>query len=156
MDWSSSLHQNLIQSLGMQDCKPVGTPVSTGSTLNNKATDDHDCVDQKKYPSAIGSLMFLSVCTRPDIAYSVNSLAQFTSKPTKEHCTALKRLLCYFRGTLKHGILYMRDGSSSYVGYTDADWAGDVDDRRSTSGYVFLLSGCAISWKSQKQRCVAL
>ena len=147
--------KNLVESLGMQDCKPVVTPVSIGSTLN-KATDDDECVDQKKYQSAIGSLMYLSVCTRPDIAYSVDSLARFTSKPTKEHWTALKRLLRYLKGTLQHGILYTKDGSSSCVGYTDADWAGDVDDRKSTSGYVFLLSGGAISWKSQKQRCVAL
>ena len=86
--------KNLIESFGMQDCKPVGTPVNIGSTLN-KATDDDECVDQKKYQSAIGSLMYLSVCTRPDIAFSVNSLAQFTSQPTKDHWTALKRLLRY-------------------------------------------------------------
>ena len=86
----------------------------------------------------------------------MNSLARFTSKPTKEHWTALKRLLRYLKGTMRHGILYTKDGSSSCVGYTDADWAGDVDDRKSTSGYVFLLSGGAISWKSQKQKCVAL
>lgn len=58
--------------------------------------------------------------------------------------------------TLTRGILYTKDGKSSVVGYTDADWAGDVDDRKSTSGYVFLLSGGPISWKSQKQKCVAL
>ena len=115
--------------LGIQDCKPVDTPVSLGSKLN-KASDEDECVDQKKYQSAIESLMYLSVGTRPDITYAVNILARFTSKPTKEHWTALKRLLHYLRGTLTHGILYTKDGSSSYVGYTDADWAGNVDDRK--------------------------
>ena len=73
----------------MQDCKPVDTPVSLGSKLN-KASDEDECVDQKKYQSAIGSLMCLSVSTRPDITYAVNTLARFTSKPTKEHWTGLK------------------------------------------------------------------
>ena len=121
--------KNLLEMLGMQDCKPVYTPVSLCSKLN-KASDEDKCVDQKKYQSAIGSLMYLSVSTRPDITYAVNTLARFTSKPTKEHWTALKRLLRYLRGTLTHGILYTKDGSSSYVGYTDADWAGNVDDRK--------------------------
>ena len=100
--------------------------------------------------------MYLSVCTQPDIAYAVNSLARFTSNPTNDHWTALKRLLRYLMGTQKLGILFTKDGSNTCIGYTDADWAGDLVDRKSTSGYIFLLSGGAISWKSQKQRCVAL
>ncbi len=76
--------------------------------------------------------MYLSVSTRPDIS---------SSKPTTEHWTALKRLLRYLKETLNRGIHYNKDGSSTIVGYTDADWAGDVNDRKSTSGYVFLLSG---------------
>lgn len=60
------------------------------------------------------------------------------------------------KGTLTHGILYTKDGSDTFIGYTDADWAGDADDRKSTSGYIFLLSGGAVSWRSQKQKCVAL
>ena len=139
----------------MQDCKPVGTPVNISSKLV-KATDDDDCIDQKKYQSAIGSLMYLSVSSRPDISYAVSSLAQFSSHPTKEHWTALKRLLRYLKGTPNHGILYTKDGANTCTGYTDADWGGDVNDRKSTSGYLFLLSGGAVSWKSQKQRCVAL
>ena len=83
-------------------------------------------------------------------------MARFSSKPTTEHWTALKRLIRYLKGTLTLGILYTKDDSSSIIGYTDSDWAGDVNDRKSTSGYVFLLSGGPISWKSQKQKCVAL
>ena len=146
---------SLLQTFGMQDCKPVSTPVNVGSKLT-KATDDDDSVDQQKYQSAIGSLMYLSVSTRPDISYTVSCLARFSAKPTREHWTALKRLLRYLKGTLKHGILYTKDGSDTCTGYTDADWAGDVDSRRSTSGYIFSLSGGAISWRSQKQKCVAL
>ena len=93
----------------------------------------------------------LDVRTRPDISFAVSSLARFSSKPTTKHWTALKRLLRYLKETLTRGILYNKDGSSTIVGYTDADWAGDVKDRKSTSGYVFLLSGEPISWRSQKQ-----
>ena len=147
--------QNLL-AFGMQDCKPVGTPVNISSKLVKATDDDDDCIDQKKYQSAIGSLMYLSVSSRPDISYAVSSLAQFSSHPTKEHWTALKRLLCYLKGTPNHGILYTKDGANTCTGYTDADWGGDVNDQKSASGYVFLLSGGAVSWKSQKQRCVAL
>ena len=89
----------------MQDSKPVGTPASIGLQLH-KASEEDECVEQKKYQSAIGSLMYLSVCTRPDIAYAVNSLARFTSSPTKEHWTALKCLLRFLKGTPKHGIFF--------------------------------------------------
>ena len=147
--------RNLLTMFGMQDCKPVSTPVSSSSKLI-KATDKDEGVDQKEYQSAIGSLMYLSVSTRLDIPYAVSSLARFTSKPTNEHWTALKRLLRYLKGTLNLGILYTKDEKRSCIGYTDADWAGDINDRKSTSGYVFLLCGGAISWKSQKQRYVAL
>ncbi len=80
----------------MQDCKPVKTPVSVGNKLN-KATDSDECVDQTRYQSAIGSLMYLSVSTRPDVLYAVSSLARFNSKPTRDHWTALKRLLRYLQ-----------------------------------------------------------
>ncbi len=147
--------KNLLETFGMQDSKPVSTPVDTSTKLT-KATDDDNCIDQQKYQSAIGSLMYLSVSTRPDISYAVSNLARYSSKPKRDHWTALKHLLRYLKGTPKHGILYTKNGSNTCVGYTDADWAGDVNDRKSTSGYVFLVSGGAISWKSQKQRCVAL
>ena len=147
--------ENLLVTLGMQDCKPVKTPVSAGNKLV-KATEQDECIDQRQYQSAVGSLMYLAVSTRPDISYSVGSLARFNSKPTKEHWVALKRVLRYLKGTKDLGILYSKAEKDSCIGYTDADWAGDQDDRKSISGYVFLLSGGAISWESQKQRCVAL
>ena len=97
--------------------------------------------------------MYLSVSTRPDITSAVGNLARFSSKPTKEHRTALKCVLCYLKGTVKHGILYSQKGSNECVGFSDADWAGDINDRKST---IFQISGGAVSWKSKKQGCVAL
>ena len=100
--------------------------------------------------------MYLAVNTRLDIAFAVNNLAWFNSKPQKEHWTALKRILRYLKGTTKIGILYKQDGSDKCVGYSDADWAGDTSDRKSNSGYIFMFSGRAISWSSKKQKCIAL
>ena len=100
--------------------------------------------------------MYLSVSTRPDIAYAVSNIARFTTNPQKEHWTALKRVLRYLKGTTKHGILYQKEESDQFIGYSDADWAGDLSDRKSTSGYIFILSGGPISWSSRKQKCTAL
>lgn len=147
--------ENLLKKFGMQDCKPVGTPADISTKLV-KATEQEKCIDQQLYQSAVGSLMYLSVSTRPDIAYAVGNLARFSSKPTKDHWTALKRVLRYLKGTVKHGILYSQKGSTDSVGFSDADWAGDINDRKSTSGYLFQISGGAVTWKSKKQSCVAL
>ncbi len=146
--------KKLLENFGIQECKPVATPVSSSSKLI-KATESDECVDKTKYQSAVGSLMYLAVCTRPDISFAVNSLAKFNSKPTKDHWSALKHVLRYLQGTKNVGICYSKD-SGDIIGYTDADWAGDLDDRKSTSGYLFMLCDGAVSWKSQKQRCVAL
>ena len=139
----------------MSDAKPVSTPVDTGTKLV-KATDDSDEVNQGLYQSAVGSLLYLSSRTRPDIAYAVSNVAQFSAKPNKQHWTAVKRILRYLQGTKNFGLLYAKEGSKECVGYSDADWAGDLDNRRSTSGYVFKISGAAVSWRSKKQTCVAL
>lgn len=145
--------RNLLAKLGMQECKSVGTPVDVNSKLV-KAVEAEEAVEQQQFQSAIGSLMYLSVCTRPDIAYAVCNLAKHTSKPTSVHWTALKRVLRYLQGTVDYGILYQDSGEC--IGFSDADWAGDISDRKSTSGYLFMISGGAVTWRSKKQACVAL
>ena len=147
--------EDVLKRFGMENCKPTSTPVNASSKLQ-PATDQDEPVNQTEFQSAIGSLMYLAVSTRPDIAYAVNNLAKFISKPQKEHWTALKRVLRYLKDTVNYGILYRQEGSNECIGYSDADWAGDVSDRRSTSGYIFMLGGGAISWSSRKQKCVAL
>lgn len=147
--------KNLLKRFGMQDSKPTSTPVNVNSKLQSVTIQDEP-FNQIQYQSAVGSLMYLGMNTRPDIAYAVNNLARFNSNPQKEHWTAMKRVLRYLKGTINHGILYKKDGSDKCIGYSDADWAGDLSDRKSTSGYIFMLSGGAISWSSKKQKCVAL
>ena len=109
------------------------------------------------YQAVVGSLLYLSTKTRPDIAFVVSSAARFCASPTNEHWTAVKRILRYLNGSRQLGLLYKANTLSEEIaGFSDADWAGDVGDRKSTSGYVFLLGGAAVSWKSTKQTTVAL
>lgn len=121
-----------------------------------KASETDECVNQEKYQSAVGSLLYLSTRTRPDIAYAVGNTARFSSNPTQSHWTAIKRTMRYLNGTRNLGLTYKHNKNSELLGYSDADWAGDLCGRKSTSGYIFLLSDAAISWRSKKQTCVAL
>ena len=83
-------------------------------------------------------------------------MAKYSAKPTKHYWIAVKRILRYLKGTLNYGLFYSKGGSTECVGFSDSDWGGDLDDRKSTSGYLFQISGAAVSWRSKKQTCVAL
>ena len=130
--------------------------MSVNSKLLN-ASEESELVDQSLYQSAVGSLLYLATRTRPDISFAVNNVARYCSKPTKSHWTAVKRIFRYLRGTTHHGLLYSK-GSESHdlIGYSDADWGGDDNDYKSTTGYLFQIGGTAVTWKSKKQSCVAL
>ncbi len=147
--------ESLLQRFGMEAANPVATPVDTSTKLV-QTTDADECFDQHLYQSAIGSLLYLSIATRPDIAFAVSNAAKFSTKPTKQHWTAVKRIMRYLRGTTNLGLVFTPEVSGDFIGYSDADWGGDVNDRKSTSGYLFQASGAAISWRSKKQTCVAL
>uniref|UniRef100_H3HA27 Integrase catalytic domain-containing protein n=1 Tax=Phytophthora ramorum TaxID=164328 RepID=H3HA27_PHYRM len=115
-----------------------------------------DTMKNVPYRSAVGALMYLMVATRPDLAAAVGMLSQFSADPCPTHWQALKRVLRYLQATPTHGLEFSREDSVSMCGYSDADWAGDVESRRSTSGYAFMMNGGCISWRSKKQRTVAL
>ncbi len=100
--------------------------------------------------------MYLSTGTRPDIAYAVGSVAKYTSNPTQRHWIAVKRILRYLKGTAEFGLQYLASNTEDLHGYSDSDWGGDLDDRKSTSGYLFKFGGAPISWRSKKQSTVAL
>ena len=111
--------------------------------------------DVTAFKSGLGLLMYLMVRTRPDIAFAVCKLSTFSNNPSDVHWKALKRVFRYLAGTRSRGIVYGGANNLDLCGYTDADWAGDQDSARSTSGYVFTLNGGAISWKSTKQKSIA-
>ena len=139
----------------MHDSKPVSSPVNPDIKLVAYENSDVVC-NQHMYQAVVGSLLYLSTKTRPDIAYAVSSVARYCANPTKNHWIAVKRILRYLKGTCNYGLLYRKDTPAELTGYSDADWAGDVGDRKSISGYIYFLGGAAISWKSSKQSCVAL
>ena len=147
--------ERLLEKFGIDESKPVSTPVDTSMKFI-QATDDEQCTDQQVYQSAIGSLLYLSIATRLDITFAVSNMARFSSKPTTQHWTGVKRIMRYLKGTINLGILYTKQGSKECIGFSDADWAGDLDNRKSTSGYLFQISGGPVSWRSKKQSSVAL
>ncbi|XP_062193533.1 secreted RxLR effector protein 161-like [Phragmites australis] len=118
---------------------------------------DSSLVDATKYRSIVGGLRYL-VNTRPDIAFAVGFVSRFLEQPREDHRAAVKRLIRYISGTLNHGVYYSRveEGPCRLIGYSDSDHAGDIDDRRSTSGILYCLSGNPITWQSSKQKVVAL
>lgn len=107
------------------------------------------------YRSIVGALQYLTF-TRPDIAYSVNTVCQFMSNPTDVHFTSMKRILKYLQGTVSKGLFYKFGKSPTYVSaYCDADWAGEINHKRSTTRFIVYLGHCPISWQSKKQGSVS-
>ncbi|XP_048229099.1 secreted RxLR effector protein 161-like [Ricinus communis] len=103
----------------------------------------------------VGSLMYLTA-TRPDLMFVVSLISRFMASPTQLHYVAVKRIMRYLKGTINYGIWYKQGEGSDLVAYTDSDYAGDIDDSKSTSGYVFLMGGGAVAWSSRKQPIVTL
>ena len=139
----------------MDECKPVATPAD----MNVKLLKDDGVsneVDRTVYQAMVGSLLYAAIATRPDISYAVGAVSKFCAAPSTSHLTAVKRILRYLKGTAELALTFMSGNSSAPVGYADANWAGDLDDRHSTTGNVFLMAGGAISWLSKKQTSVAL
>ncbi|CAN0838583.1 Retrovirus-related Pol polyprotein from transposon TNT 1-94 [Linum grandiflorum] len=149
---SQEHYVNKIVSIHLDDhLSTASTPFDSNSHLEKNQGEP---IDQSKYARIIGSLMFLTNCTRPDVSFAVNRLSRYTSNPNEEHWTALYRVLRYLKGTSSRGLRY--SGHPSVIeGYCDANWVTSKDDVSSTSGFVFTLGGAAISWKSTKQTCIA-
>lgn len=148
--------EKLLRRFGMENCKTVATPAVPGQHLK-KPEGSYIPSDKIPYRELIGSLMYLAVCTRPDIAHAVSIMSQFCNCYEEIHWSAAKRILRYLKGTKNMGIVYSSDACSTEVqGYSDADHGGNIIDRKSYSGNVFTLSGGAISWQSTKQRSVAI
>uniref|UniRef100_A0A2N9IJ59 Uncharacterized protein n=1 Tax=Fagus sylvatica TaxID=28930 RepID=A0A2N9IJ59_FAGSY len=143
---------DLLSKAGLTDSKTVSTPLELNVKLNT--TDGEPLSDATLYRQLVGSLIYLTV-TRPDLAYAVHLVSQFMSAPRSTHYAAVLRILRYIKGTLFHGLHFSAQSSLELRAYADADWAGDPTDRRSTTGYCFLLGSSLISWRSKKQSVVA-
>lgn len=145
----------VITRFGMDTCNPVSTPLDASSILTPSESDE-DLLTDIPYQAVVGSLMYAAIGTRPDIAFAVQTLSQFNSAHTAAHWTAAKHVLRYLKGTRTLSITYGKTRDFVIKGYSDADWGQNRADRRSISGYAFLLGGGIVSWSSKKQSTVAL
>lgn len=137
------------------------TPMPSHFKLSNKdcPTSEADKATMSKVPyaSAVGSIMYAMVCTRPDLAQAVGIVSRFMSNPGKMHWEAIKAILRYLKGTLDKALVFGGNVTShELIGYCDSDYARDRDKCKSTSGYVFTFGGTAISWRARLQTIVAL
>ena len=145
---------DIINHFGFTNAHPISTPIAINfrpSQLNSAKVNVHN------YQSQIGSIMYAMLGTRPDIAYAVGALSQYSANPGADHLNAINRVLKYLNTTKGYKLIY--DGKSKesdFDAYCDSDWAGDSRDHRSVSGYVFKIAGAAISWSSKKQPSTAL
>lgn len=150
----------IIERFGMTDCKPVSTPSDPSQKLSKemspKTDDEQKLMENVPYQKLIGALLYLVQGTRPDIAFSVGDASRYNSNFGPAHWTAAKRILRYLKGTSGLRLKYHSGSVPNLTGYSDADWAADLDKRRSCTGYVFLLQNGAISWGSRRQPTVAL
>ena len=147
--------EKVLKKFGMENCKPVSTPLEPRRKFQQLSSSDEP-FDIQTYQKVIGCLTYMSTATRLDIAAAVGVLPQYMSKPSKDHWMGVKRLLRYLKGTLNYALKFSAHGEQTELNrYSDADWTGDVDTRRSTSGYVFQFGNGTISWSSRKQPTVA-
>ncbi|CAH9090786.1 unnamed protein product [Cuscuta epithymum] len=148
--------ERILERFNMQQCSPSVAPVVKGDVFGSfqcpKTEVEKEQMKLIPYASVVGSLMYAQVCTRPDIAYVSGMLGRYQSNPGLDHWKAAKKVLRYLQGTKEYKLTYQRSNNLEVVGYSDSDFAKCKDDRKSTSGYIFLLSGGPISWKSHKQR----
>ena len=146
---------DMIQKYGLTDAKTVSSPAD----LNVKWRKDDSIskqVNSVTYQLMVGSLLYAAIATRPDIAQAVGAVSKFNANPTEVHLSAVKRILRYLKGTDNLALKYQKTEDGKLTGYSDADYADDLDERHSTTENIFLMSGGPISWLSTKQAIVTL
>ncbi|XP_060182061.1 secreted RxLR effector protein 161-like [Lycium barbarum] len=154
--------EKVVQRYGMNKCKPVTLSLTQHfrlfSLMAPQSKEKVEYMSKVPYCSAVGSIMYVMVCTGPDITQAVSVVSRFMSKPDKKYWEAIKWILKYLKGSSNVGLTFyrMRNEGFSVLGYVDSDFAGDLDRKRSTTGYIFTLKSSAISWKATLQSIVAL
>ncbi|PRQ49627.1 putative RNA-directed DNA polymerase [Rosa chinensis] len=144
---------DLLTKTGLLDCRPVDTPIEQNHCLAEYP--DQVPTDRARYQRLVGRLIYLAH-TRPDVAYAVSVVSQFMHNPSESHMDAVMRILKYLKSAPGMGVLFSKHNNILDVcGFTDADWAGNITDRRSTSGYFTFVGGNLVTWKSKKQKVVA-
>ena len=145
---------DVLARAGMKNCKPVDTPLSITTKLGLEEGEKLSSDDATKYRSLVGALQYLTL-TRPDIGFAVNKVCQFLHAPSTAHFSVVKRILRFVRGTWNSGMKIVRSDSTLVSAFSDVDWAGCVDDRRSTGGFAVFLGPNLVSWSARKQPTVS-
>lgn len=156
--------ESVLEKFGMSDCNSVDTPMNSTVALTSEDSPQTPTAKNEMsnvpYQEAIGCLMYISQCTRPDITFAVNKLSRFSSNPGRKHWEAVKHLLRFLKGSKSHKLNYLGRASRGtlprLVGYVDADHGSETTDRKSVTGYGFIAGHGAVSWNSKKQTTVAL
>lgn len=152
--------QKILTKFGMSNARPLSTPSDANFRLSTALAPqleaEKEYMSRVPYASAVGSLMYAMMCTRPDFAQAVSMVSRFMSQPSREHWQAVKRIFRYLRGTYDIGLVYGDSENCVLTGYSDSDYAADLDGRRSMTDYVFTVGGSVISWKATLQPSVAL
>jgi hypothetical protein len=153
----------LLERFHMNDCNLTRTPSDKYKLSRNDepiTIEEGKKIDRSEYISMVGSLLYASTSTRPDFSYAVGVLSRFMHNPGSQHVVACKRVLRYLKGTTDLGLEYnlqnIKHNEFNIEAFTDADWAGDHDQRRSTTGWLIKLNGCTVSWSSKRQTTPAL
>eukprot|EP00873_Tetraselmis_striata_P038947 jgi/Tetstr1/459211/TSEL_004655.t1 len=145
---------DMLHKFDLADAYAVSTPAEVGADIPGS---NKPLAAEVPYHALVDSQLYAMVAIRPDIAEAVSKLCRAMAKPEERHCQAAKRVLRYLKGTKTLGLTFSGGKADGLLhGYCDADWAGDVVSRRSTAGFVFMLCGAAVSWKSQLHATVAL
>ena len=149
----------VLERFQMKDCSQSVAFIMKGDKLSlnqcPKSDLEKESMKNIPYASIVGSLMYAQVCTRPDIAYASGVLGQYQSNPGMDHWRAAKKVMRYLQETKDYMLMYRQTENLDLVGYSEADFASCVDSRKSTSGYIFIMAGGAISWRSVKQTLIA-
>lgn len=148
---------NVLEKFGMMNCKPVGTPMDYNFNHNTLKREKSESTEiETLCRQIIGSIMYAMIGSRSDLCSSISILSRYHNCASNESYIALKRVLRYVKRTLNVTLIFKQKSNDVIVGYADADWGGNVIDRKSTSGYCLFVYGCIISWCSKKQNSVAL
>eukprot|EP00253_Pinus_taeda_P022300 PITA_22300 len=145
--------KKILKKYRMEDSKPVCTPIVTGCSLSSN--DESPTMNQLAYRSMIGSLHYLTG-TRPNIMHVVGIIGRFQANPKESHLQVVKRIFKYLQGTQDFVLWYPKDTDLTLHAYTDADWAGNFDDRKSSSGSAFYMGSKLVYWFNEKQSLIAL
>ncbi|XP_038885882.1 secreted RxLR effector protein 161-like [Benincasa hispida] len=152
--------QKILSRFGMSLAKLIDTPSAVNARLSSVFSSQSEAekkyVSRVPYTNAVGSLIYVMVCNRLDLAHVVSVVSRFIGQPGKKHWQVVKRIFRYLRGTSDVGPIYGNCTECLVTGYSDSDYAGDVDSRRYMTGYVFTLGGSVVSWKATLQPTITL